>query len=61
VRKEKAMKVHTYKGYSLVRNGTKENPWNIYKPDGHGYGDWVGYGRTLKDCKSDIDNGCFDK
>lgn len=48
--------VHEYKGFNIVKTGTRKFPWNIYKNDGVGFGDWVGYGRTLKDCKSDIDN-----
>lgn len=55
------MKIHTYKDFNLVRNGTIQFPWNIYKPDGHGYGDWIGYGRTMDSCKADIDDGCFDE
>lgn len=44
-----------YKGYKLAKNGTKNYPWNIYKGN-----EWVGFGATLKQCKFDIDNGCFD-
>ena len=51
--------VHKYKGYNIVRTGTINYPWNIYKDDGHGYGTWVGCGRTLKECKKDVDEGCF--
>lgn len=52
--------IHKYKGFNIVRTGTKNNPWNIYKEDGHGFGEWVGYGRTLKECKIDIDNGNYE-
>lgn len=48
------MEVHYYKGFTLRRNGYPKTPWNIYKD-----GEWVGYGYTLKGCKMDIDNGCF--
>lgn len=51
--------IHRYKGFNIVKTGTRNYPWNIYKEDGHGYGEWVGFGRTLRDCKSDIDTGCY--
>ena len=38
-----------------MRSGTKEYPYNIYKDDGVGFGNWVGYGKTIKGCKEDID------
>lgn len=47
---------HTYKGFILRRNGCKSMPWNIYNK----YNVWVGYGYSLKGCKMDIDDGCFD-
>lgn len=53
--------IHTYKGFSLVRNGTSDYPWNIYIPDGHGFGNWVGFDRTLNLCKASIDAGAFDE
>jgi len=52
--------LHEYKGFNLVKNGTKEYPWNIYKIDGHGFGEHVGFDRTLKACKQAIDSGCFE-
>lgn len=51
--------VHKYKGFNIVKTGTKSYPWNIYTDDGHGFGTWIGYGRTLKDCKIDIDYGFY--
>lgn len=51
---------HKYKGFNIVRTGTKTNPWNIYKDDGHGFGKWVGFGRTLKECKESINLGWFE-
>lgn len=53
--------VHKYKGFCIVKTGTPAFPWNIYKPDGHGFGSWVGCGKTLKSCKTDIDNKCFEE
>lgn len=53
-----------YKGYIIERDGTREYPYNVYKPDPkpnfprntiH-----VGFGRTIRSCKADIDEGCFD-
>ena len=55
------MITHEYKGFRLVRNGTSAYPWNIYRISEHGYGNWVGYGNTLKSCKRDIDDGCFEE
>ena len=43
--------IHKYKGFDIIKNGTPELPWNIY--DAY---ERVGSGRTIKDCKSDIDN-----
>lgn len=51
--------IHKYKGFNIVKTGTKSFPWNIYKEDGHGFGSLVGCGRTIKDCKFDIDYGNF--
>ena len=51
---------YKYKCFNIVKTGTRAYPWNIYKDTGRGYGDNVGYGRTLADCKSDIDAGLFD-
>ena len=48
--------IHKYKNYNIVKTGTTEYPWNIYKDTGHGFGDHVGYGKTLSSCKYDIDN-----
>ena len=49
--------IHEYKGFEIERTGTKEFPWNVYKNDKH-----VGYGRTIKDCKTIIDDGnCNDE
>lgn len=53
------MMIHKYKGYNLVRNGTRELPWNIYKDGEYGYGDWCGCSYTLKSCKIEIDEGLF--
>lgn len=51
--------IHKYKGYNIVKTGTKDYPWNIYKNTDIGFGDWVGFGKTLKECKTTIDE-CFD-
>ena len=51
------MKKHYYKGFILVRNGYPKTPWNIYNQNNV----WIAGGETLKECKTDIDNGCFDK
>lgn len=50
--------VHHYKGFRIVRTGTKNTPWNIYKiyPT---HNEWVGYGKTISECKKEIDDGCF--
>lgn len=52
---------HQYKGYVIVRNGMKFEPWNIYRKRysqicGIGYRENVGYGKTLKECKAVIDS-----
>lgn len=47
---------HKYKGFILRRSGYVNTRWNIYNKNG----DWVGYGRTMSECKNDIDAGCFD-
>ena len=62
-------KVHYYKGFELIKDGKKTLGWNIYKP----YSGvsaiagkevtirwWIGCGRRIIDCKTDIDNGCFE-
>lgn len=60
---------HFYKGYSLERSGTKEYPWNIYRPAGHykagpykGQVKWehVGFERSLKACKALINSGAIE-
>lgn len=55
------MKEHIYKGFVLVRNGTRECPWNVYKkqPNSAVHGEWLGCGYTFKGCKIDIDIGCY--
>ena len=51
-----------YKGFIIVQDGTNAYPWNIYIDKGNGlYGEHVGYDRTIKRCKSLIDDGCFDE
>lgn len=47
--------IHEYKGFTIEKTGTRDYPWNIYKN-----GDHVGFGRTVRDCKTMIDDGCFD-
>lgn len=62
-------KIHHYKGFDIIKDGKKNLEWNIYKP----FKDvsiitgnevilrhWVGCGRRIIDCKTDIDNGCFE-
>lgn len=51
---------HVYKGYVLVKNGTKEMPWNIYKMvystfHCRSVRKHVGFEKTLKSCKVLID------
>lgn len=50
------MKEHTYKGFTLKRNGRPKTPWNVYNQ----YGKWIGYGTTMANCKVDIDYGCYE-
>ena len=61
------MKEYEYKKFIIVKNGTRKFPYNIYlSTEVKLFGelrksrDWMGYGDTIKDCKCDIDNGCFD-
>lgn len=51
---------HKYKGYNIVKTGTKEYPFNIYKDTGIGFGDFVGSAPSLKDAKNNIDDGDYD-
>ena len=51
------MKEHFYKGFILIKSGYSKTPWNIYNQNNV----WLGWGYTLKGCKNDIDNGCFDE
>ena len=51
------MKEHYYKGFVLIKSGYSKTPWNIYNQNYV----WLGWGYTLKGCKIDIDNGCFDE
>lgn len=50
------MKEHFYKEFTLKRNGLPKTPWNIYVTKTC---EWVGFGISLKECKNDIDEGCF--
>lgn len=51
---------HNGKQYILIKNGTKDCPWNVYEIT---YSKWLdknvpsywGYGETMKQCKADID------
>lgn len=63
----KPLTIHTYKGYDLIKDGSPEVPWNVYKSfveisfitkQSVILREWVGYGRTIKDCKKIIDDGC---
>lgn len=55
-------KDHTYKGFLITRNGTRDYPWNIYRMD---YSKFlkkevpthVGFAATLKACRECIDEG----
>lgn len=63
--KSSNLSTHKYKGYELIKNGTREFPWNIYAMRKNPYSQkevrtHVGYARTLNDCKIDIDAGVFD-
>ena len=51
-----ALTVHIHGDYQVIKNGTREYPWNIYDQKNN----IVGFGRTLCSCIKDIDNGCFD-
>ena len=53
--------IHPYKGFNIVKTGTSEYPWNIYKDTGRGFGDHVGFEKTIKECKYSIDIGLFDE
>ena len=60
------MKRYEYKGFLIIKNGTKEMPYNIYAvKKGNVLGhmmdvrDWKGFGKTIKGCKCDINNGAF--
>lgn len=62
--------IHYYKDkeFRLVRDGSKWYPWNIYKWMASPYSRtkeksyWhVGFARTLKECKSYIDTGCYEE
>lgn len=53
---------HTYKGLVILRTGTSEYPWNIYRIDfskvlNREIYTHVGYERTLKECRNAIDDG----
>lgn len=57
--------VYEYDGYQIVKNGTKDYPYNIYRLNYSNFlGKYVrtpvGYGRTIKSCKADIDSGNLD-
>lgn len=60
---KKYMDDKEYKGYIISKNGTRDYPYNVYRPKPlpnfpnnkiH-----VGFGRTIKSCKEDIDGGWF--
>lgn len=52
---------HSYKGFTIEKDGTREFPWNIYRDKHIPYqDDHVGFDRTIKCCKAAIDAGCFD-
>ena len=51
------MKEYSYKGFTLKRNGYPATPWNIYNTNGV----WVGFGKTMADCKTTINDGCYDE
>ena len=50
-----------YKNYIIAKDGTTAYPYNVYSIYDDKRGEHVGYGRTLKDCKADIDAGVFDE
>ena len=48
--------------YRLIKNGTKEMPWNIYINIKEGINrgrTWIGCAKTMAGCKTDILAGCF--
>ena len=56
---------HKYKGYVLIKNGTSKMPWNVYRMKyskflGRDVPEWLGFGKTMKQCKADIDSGCYE-
>ena len=52
---KKRLSIHRYRGFDIIKNGTDELPWNIY--DGY---ECIGSGRTIQDCKFDIDECYYD-
>lgn len=51
--------IYEYDEFNIVRTGTKDYPWNIYKNDGVGFGEWVSCGKTIKECANIIEVGIF--
>lgn len=61
--KDKSHEVY-YNGkiYRVIKNGTKEMPWNIYINIDKGINrgrTWLGCAKTMAGCKNDIMSGCF--
>ncbi len=51
--------IHRYRGFNIVKTGTKTYPWNIYYDGPHGFGDLVGCGISISVCKQQIADGCY--
>lgn len=65
----KSLKIHTYKGYDIIKDGSKEMPWNIYKPfqsvsfitkEKITLRRWCGMGTSISQCKSNIDDNALE-
>lgn len=65
----KALKIHKYYEYEIIKDGCKEMPWNIYQSfnttsfstkEEVTLRRWVGMGRSIAECKYQIENNLFE-
>lgn len=65
----KALKIHKYYEYEIIKDGCKEMPWNIYQPfnttsfftkEEVTLRRWVGMGRSIAECKYQIENNLLE-